>query len=56
MSFNVDGHPTRLIANSKGIWNPQGLGATLSIVSSADGPYKDEEISRRVAVRLSGAV
>ncbi len=44
-SFNVDGHPTRLIANSKGIWNPQGLGATLSIVSSADGPYKDEEIS-----------
>jgi len=44
-SFNVEGTPTRLIANSKGIWNPQGLDATLSIVSSADGPYRDEEIS-----------
>ena len=36
--FDVDGQPRRLIANSKGIWNPQDLSATLSVVSSADGP------------------
>ncbi len=29
---------------SKGIWNPRGLAATLSIVSSPDGPYDDGEI------------
>ena len=37
-SFAVDGVPTRLIANSKGIWNPRAMEATLSVVSSADGP------------------
>ena len=44
-SFDVAGTPRRLIANSKGIWNPRDLEATLSVVSSADGPYADEEIS-----------
>ena len=44
-TFDVDGQPTRLLANSKGIWNPRGLAATLSIVSSADGPYADEELA-----------
>jgi putative restriction endonuclease len=34
----------RLIDSSKGIWNPRDLAATLSIVSSQDGPYADEEI------------
>ena len=43
--FDVDGQPRRLIANSKGIWNPQDLSATLSVVSSADGPYADEELA-----------
>ena len=44
-AFDVAGAPRRLIANSKGIWNPRDLDATLSVVSSADGPYADEEIS-----------
>ena len=35
----------RLIDTSKGIWNPRDLEATLSIVSSPDGPYADEELS-----------
>jgi len=33
----------RLIDTSKGIWNPRDLEATLSIVSSPDGPYADKE-------------
>lgn len=44
-AFDVAGEPRRLIANSKGIWNPRELEATLSVVSSADGPYADEEIA-----------
>ena len=43
--FDVDGTPTRLIANSKGIWNPNHLETTLAVVSSADGPYNDRELS-----------
>jgi putative restriction endonuclease len=34
----------RLIDTSKGIWNPRDLAATLSIVSSPDGPYDDTEV------------
>lgn len=34
----------RLIDTSKGIWNPRDLNATLSIVSSPDGPYDDREV------------
>ena len=44
-AFNVDGRQMRLLANSKGIWNPRDLEATLSIVSSSDGPYADQEIA-----------
>lgn len=34
----------RLIDTSKGIWNPRDLHATLSIVSSPDGPYDDRHV------------
>lgn len=44
-SFDVAGEPRRVIANPRGIWNPRDMEATLSVVSSADGPYADEEIS-----------
>ncbi len=44
-SFDLgDGTRRRLIDLSKGIWNPRELAATLSIVSSPDGPYDDEEV------------
>jgi putative restriction endonuclease len=42
--FDIDGTPTRLIANSRGIWNPSHLETTLAVVSSADGPYNDREL------------
>ena len=45
-SFDVgDDTRRRLIDTSKGIWNPRDLVATLSIVSSPDGPYDDQELS-----------
>ncbi|MGI3781162.1 MAG: hypothetical protein ACRYG2_10335, partial [Janthinobacterium lividum] len=34
----------RVIDTSKGIWNPRDLQATLSVVSSPDGPYDDHEL------------
>ncbi len=44
-SFDLgSGDHIRLIDTSKGIWNPRHLNATLSIVSSPDGPYDDGEI------------
>lgn len=43
--FDLDGTPTRLIANSRGIWNPRHLDVTLAVVTSADGPYEDREIA-----------
>ncbi len=39
-----DGTRRRLLDTSKGIWNPRDLIATLSIVSSPDGPYDDQEV------------
>jgi len=42
-SFPVDGRELRLIDQSRGIWNPSWLSATLAIVSSKDGPYNDTE-------------
>src|SRR4051812_13133985 len=39
-----DGSRRRLMDTSKGIWNPRDLNATLSIVSSPDGPYDDREV------------
>ncbi len=39
-----EGRRRRLIDTSKGIWNPRDLNATLSIVSSTNGPYDDREV------------
>ena len=39
-----DGTTRRLVDQSRGIWNPQSMSATLSIISSPDGPYDDKEI------------
>ena len=38
------GQRRRLMDTSKGIWNPRDLSATLSIVSSPDGPYDDRDV------------
>lgn len=43
-SFELDGGAYRLIDHSRGIWNPSWLEATLSVVSSPDGPYDDQAI------------
>lgn len=39
-----DGTTRRLVDQSRGIWNPQYLSSTLSIISSPDGPYEDREV------------
>ncbi|GAB7190843.1 HNH endonuclease [Kineococcus sp. NUM-3379] len=39
-----NGERRRLVDQSAGIWNPRDLAGTLSIVSSPDGPYEDEDI------------
>jgi putative restriction endonuclease len=45
-SFDLgDGQTRRLVDQSRGIWNPRDLAATLSIVSSPDGPYADQELA-----------
>lgn len=41
-SLPVAGSEVRLVDTSRGIWNPRDLAATLSIVTSPDGPYGDE--------------
>ncbi|HSF27179.1 MAG TPA: HNH endonuclease [Actinomycetes bacterium] len=38
------GERRRLIDTSRGIWNPRDLAATLTIVSSPNGPYDDQEV------------
>jgi len=43
-SFPVGDAPRRLIDHSRGIWNPRDLNATLTIVSSPDGPYQDRHM------------
>lgn len=43
-NFELPGSTRRLIDTSKGIWNPRDLVATLSVVSSPDGPYADRDI------------
>lgn len=40
-----DGVSRRLIDRGRGIWNPRDLRATLTVVSSPDGPYADEEVA-----------
>ena len=41
--FPLGGDSYRLIDQSRGIWNPRWASCTLSILSSPDGPYADEE-------------
>ena len=48
LTFEVDGVKIPLIDYSRGIRNPRQLQATLSIVSSADGPYGDTFIEAGV--------
>lgn len=43
-ALRVGDDKRRLIDTSKGIWNPQDLQATLSVVSSPNGPYDDREL------------
>lgn len=45
LDFTVDGQRLPLIDYSRGIRNPQQLAATLSVVSSANGPYEDHAIA-----------
>lgn len=42
--LRVGAQTRRIIDTSKGIWNPRDLAATLSVVSSPDGPYDDHEL------------
>lgn len=44
-AFDVgDGEVRRLRDTSRGIWNPRDLAATLTVVSSPDGPYDDSAL------------
>ena len=43
-AFPVGDHTRRLIDTTRGIWNPRDLVATLSVVSSPDGPYDDRDV------------
>lgn len=43
LSFAIDGVDMPIIDYSRGIRNPQAFSSTLSIVSSASGPYDDTE-------------
>lgn len=43
-AFPVGGTTLRLIDQSRGIWNPRSMVATLSVVSSPDGPYADSKL------------
>lgn len=44
-SLQVGDQTRRIIDQSRGIWNPRDLLATLSVVSSPDGPYSDTHVS-----------
>jgi putative restriction endonuclease len=43
-AFPVGDQTRRLIDTTRGIWNPRDLVATLSVVSSPDGPYDDRDV------------
>lgn len=43
-AFPVGDTTRRLVDQSRGIWNPRDLSASLSVVSSSDGPYADAEV------------
>ncbi|WP_432514269.1 HNH endonuclease [Kineococcus sp. SYSU DK001] len=38
------GESRKLLDRNAGIWNPKDLAATLSIMSSSDGPYDDKDV------------
>lgn len=44
-NFVIEGTPWKLLHHRGGIWNPQELDATLSVISDPTGPYPDREIS-----------
>lgn len=44
-SLRVGDRTQRIIDRNRGIWNPTSMLATLSIVSSPDGPYDDTHVS-----------
>lgn len=43
-ALDVAGTPRRVIDQSRGIWNPRDMAATLAVVSSPDGPYEDQHV------------
>ena len=43
-SLQVGGRTRRVIDRNRGIWNPRDMLATLSVVSSPDGPYADAHV------------
>jgi putative restriction endonuclease len=40
-----NGLEVRVIDQSRGIWNPRSMDATLSVVSNPDGPYSDRHVA-----------
>lgn len=44
-SVPVSSGSRRVIDRARGIWNPQDMEATLSVLSSVDGPYADREVA-----------
>jgi putative restriction endonuclease len=47
-SIDLGFETRRLIDQSRGIWNPQDLQATLSVLSTPSGPYEDEALDGSV--------
>lgn len=43
-ALQVGNQTRRIIDRSRGIWNPQDLLATLSVISNPDGPYADAHV------------
>jgi putative restriction endonuclease len=43
-ALQVGGETRRIIDRSRGIWNPQDLLATLSVISNPEGPYADAHV------------
>lgn len=43
-SLQVGSETRRIIDRNRGIWNPQDLLATLSVVSNPEGPYADSHV------------
>jgi putative restriction endonuclease len=43
-AFDLGAGQTRRLISQTGIWNPRDLATTLTIVSSPDGPYDDQEV------------